>query len=114
MSPESKGFLNRYVDTDGHDAGACLYTFGNELAFSRQLVGFARRDGGRLARPSVLDHCFVVRSHSVHRIQEAQAALSHRLWATVQQRLTPDCEQPAVGRREPAADQDLAEPEEAR
>ncbi len=44
----------------------------------------------------------------------AQAALSHRLWATVQQRLTPDCERPAVGRREPAADQDLAEPEEAR
>lgn len=240
MSPESTGFLNRCVDTDGHDvgallsdlvatagakaaessrlrrsslealdsdleqaaqaiserfrAGACLYTFGNgasstdaacvaalfarspggallparclvadpavltatgngvgnELAFSRQLVafahagdiamgystsgnsenvirafqetrhrglltvGFAGCDGGRLAGSGVLDHCFVVRSHSIHRIQEAQAALSHRLWATVQQRLTPDCEQPAVGRREPAADQDLAEPEEAR
>ncbi len=34
--------------------------------------------------------------------------------AVVQQGLTPDCERPAVGRREPAAAQDLAEPEEAR
>ena len=34
-----------------------------------------------------LDHCFVVRSDSVHRVQEAQAALGFALWRAVQARL---------------------------
>jgi D-sedoheptulose 7-phosphate isomerase len=36
-------------------------------------------DGGRLAREQVSDHCFVVRSSSVHRIQEVQMTLYHLL-----------------------------------
>jgi D-sedoheptulose 7-phosphate isomerase len=36
-------------------------------------------DGGRLAREQVADHCFVVRSSSIHRIQEVQMTLYHLL-----------------------------------
>jgi D-sedoheptulose 7-phosphate isomerase len=41
-------------------------------------VGFAGRDGGQMAE--LCHHCFVVRSWSVHRIQEAHTALLHILW----------------------------------
>jgi D-sedoheptulose 7-phosphate isomerase len=44
-------------------------------------VGFSGRDGGRM--PSLCDHCFVVESFSIHRIQETQEALFHVLWDAV-------------------------------
>jgi D-sedoheptulose 7-phosphate isomerase len=44
-------------------------------------------DGGRLAREQVSDHCFVVRSSSVHRIQEVQMTLYHLLTELVQRAL---------------------------
>jgi D-sedoheptulose 7-phosphate isomerase len=47
-------------------------------------VGIAGYDGGRMARDATLDHCFVVRSSSVHRIQEVQTTLYHVLWELVQ------------------------------
>ncbi|HUR22833.1 MAG TPA: SIS domain-containing protein [Acidimicrobiales bacterium] len=48
-------------------------------------VGIAGTDGGRMAAEgSPVEQCFVVRSDSVHRIQESQAALNHALWAAVQ------------------------------
>ncbi|MGO9560578.1 MAG: SIS domain-containing protein [Acidimicrobiales bacterium] len=53
-------------------------------------VGFAGYEGGQMAACEALDHCFIVRSHSVHRIQETQAALSYRLWAAVRERASTD------------------------
>lgn len=47
-------------------------------------VGLAGYDGGRMAHDDALDHCFVVRSSSVHRIQEVQTTLYHVLWELVQ------------------------------
>jgi D-sedoheptulose 7-phosphate isomerase len=44
-------------------------------------VAFAGRDGGRLAE--VAEHCFVVPSFSIHRIQEAHTLLLHLLWDQV-------------------------------
>ena len=44
-------------------------------------IGFAGRDGGRM--PDVCDHAFVVRSWSIHRIQETHTALLHLLWDEV-------------------------------
>lgn len=41
-------------------------------------IGFAGRDGGRM--PETCDHCFVVRSWSIHRIQESHTLLLHLLW----------------------------------
>jgi D-sedoheptulose 7-phosphate isomerase len=50
-------------------------------------VGFAGYDGGRFADSADVDICFVVRSQSVHRIQEAQALLGYHLWAAVHEHL---------------------------
>jgi D-sedoheptulose 7-phosphate isomerase len=47
-------------------------------------AGFAGYEGGEMATSDVVDHCFVVRSQSVHRIQESQALLGYQLWETVQ------------------------------
>jgi D-sedoheptulose 7-phosphate isomerase len=41
-------------------------------------VGFSGRDGGRM--PEVCDHCFIVPSFSIHRIQETHETLLHVLW----------------------------------
>jgi D-sedoheptulose 7-phosphate isomerase len=77
-------------------------------------VGFAGCDGGQMAARGALDHCFVVESQNVHRVQEAQAALSYHLWSTVQQRLAPDGGRPGTGRQHPAAGQELTGSREAR
>jgi D-sedoheptulose 7-phosphate isomerase len=59
-------------------------------------VGFAGYDGGEFAASSDVDVCFVVRSQSVHRIQEAQALVGYTLWAAVHEYLDhlDDREQP--------------------
>jgi D-sedoheptulose 7-phosphate isomerase len=50
-------------------------------------VGFAGYDGGAFADDPNVDACFVVRSQSVHRIQESQALLGYQLWLSVHQHL---------------------------
>jgi D-sedoheptulose 7-phosphate isomerase len=47
-------------------------------------VGLAGIDGGRMAVEPSVEHCIVARSQSVHRVQEAQASVTHVLWAYVQ------------------------------
>ena len=47
-------------------------------------VGLAGYDGGRMAASDDVAHCLTVRSDSVHRIQEAQAAVAHALWNELQ------------------------------
>lgn len=46
-------------------------------------VGLAGYDGGEMARSADVAHCLVVRSDSIHRVQEAQAALGYALWSAV-------------------------------
>jgi D-sedoheptulose 7-phosphate isomerase len=41
-------------------------------------VGFSGRDGGRM--PEFCDHCFIVPSFSIHRIQETHETPLHVLW----------------------------------
>ncbi len=50
-------------------------------------VGLAGIDGGRMAVDPNVQHCVVVRSQSVHRVQETQASATHVLWAYVQEAL---------------------------
>ena len=50
-------------------------------------IGLCGYDGGAMAGTDAVDHCLVVRSDSVHRIQEAQAALLLALWSAVQHNL---------------------------
>ena len=47
-------------------------------------VGFCGYEGGAMAASDAIAHCLVVRSESVHRIQEAQDALMLQLWSMVQ------------------------------
>ena len=51
-------------------------------------VGFSGKDGGRL--PALTDHCFVVPSYSIHRIQEVHVVLLHVLWDLVHVALGED------------------------
>lgn len=45
-------------------------------------IGFSGRDGGRMSE--VCDYSFVVKSWSIHRIQETHTALLHLFWDLVQ------------------------------
>lgn len=47
-------------------------------------VGLAGYEGGQMAACQYLDHCLIVRSDSVHRIQETQAGLVASAWTRVQ------------------------------
>jgi D-sedoheptulose 7-phosphate isomerase len=50
-------------------------------------VGLSGYEGGTMASSDAVDHRLVVRSDSVHRIQEAQDALVLELWTVVQSHL---------------------------
>ncbi|MDQ6615163.1 MAG: SIS domain-containing protein [Actinomycetota bacterium] len=50
-------------------------------------IGLAGYQGGAMAANDKVDYCLVVRSDSVHRIQEAQDALVFELWSVVQRHL---------------------------
>ena len=50
-------------------------------------VGLAGYDGGAMATSDAVEHCLVVPSDSVHRIQETQEALVLELWSIVQRYL---------------------------
>ena len=54
---------------------------------SMYTVGFAGYDGGAFAKSPDVDACFVVRSQSVHRIQESQALLGYQLWLAVHEQM---------------------------
>ena len=43
-------------------------------------IGLAGGDGGRMRGHPALDHCLVVASDSIHRVQETHVALYHILW----------------------------------
>ncbi len=50
-------------------------------------VGLCGYEGSGMALSDAVDHCLVVRSESVHRIQETQDALLLALWQSVQHHL---------------------------
>ncbi len=64
-----------------------LKAFAQAARIGMLTVGISGYDGGRMAASDALEHCLVVRSDSVHRIQETQAALVHALWAALQSEL---------------------------
>lgn len=56
-------------------------------AKSREMltIGLSGSSGGAMAVDEAVDHCFVVTPDSVDRIQQAQGALTLRLWSVVQE-----------------------------
>ena len=53
-------------------------------------IGLCGHDGGRMAEHGALDHCLVVQSDSIHRIQETHVAIYHILWDLVHTLLADD------------------------
>lgn len=61
-----------------------LRAFAEARRLGMLTVGLAGYGGGSLAEAGTVDHCLVVRSDSVHRIQEAQSAVVFDLWERTQ------------------------------
>jgi D-sedoheptulose 7-phosphate isomerase len=53
-------------------------------------IGIAGGDGGRMAQHPDIDHCLVVGSDSIHRVQETHVAIYHILWDLVHTLLADD------------------------
>ncbi len=53
-------------------------------------VGLAGHDGGAMATSADVDQCLVVRTDSIHRIQETHVAIYHILWDLVHTLLADD------------------------
>ena len=68
------------LSTSGQSADV-LYGLQAARSLGMMTIGFAGMDGGKL--PDVADHCFVVPTFSIHRIQETHVALLHIVWDLV-------------------------------
>lgn len=53
-------------------------------------IGIAGGDGGRMGKSSDVEHCLIVPSDSIHRVQETHVAIYHILWDLVHTLLADD------------------------
>ena len=60
-----------------------LAAFAKAKELGMVTIGFAGHDGGRMARSAEVDHCLIVSTDSIHRIQETHLAIYHILWDLV-------------------------------
>ena len=68
--------------TSGNSANLiAAFTKARELGMTT--IGITGMDGGEMAREGLLDHCLVVETDSIHRIQETHVTLYHILWDLV-------------------------------
>jgi D-sedoheptulose 7-phosphate isomerase len=67
-----------------------LTAFGEARRRGLITIGLAGYGGGEMVTSADVQHCLVVASDSVHRIQEVQASLAFALWAAAQERLGHD------------------------
>ena len=70
------------VSTSGNSANL-MAAFDKAKAMGLTTIGLAGMDGGAMAKSASLDHCLVVPSDSIHRIQECHVAIYHILWDLV-------------------------------
>ena len=70
------------VSTSGNSANL-LAAFATAKRLDVATFGLAGHDGGAMAKSADLDHCLVVESDSVHRVQETHVAIYHILWDLV-------------------------------
>jgi D-sedoheptulose 7-phosphate isomerase len=67
------------ISTSGNSENLLL-AFASARECGATTIGLAGGDGGRMLQSGHLDHCLVVRSDSIHRVQETHVALYHILW----------------------------------
>ena len=77
------------VSTSGNSANL-LAAFAKAKEMGLLTIGLAGGDGGLMKRAGTVDHCLVVPSASIHRIQECHVAAYHILWDLVHTILADD------------------------
>ena len=77
------------VSTSGNSANL-MAAFDKAKEIGLTTIGLAGMEGGEMARSPSLDHCLVVRTDSIHRIQECHVAIYHILWDLVHTLLADD------------------------
>jgi D-sedoheptulose 7-phosphate isomerase len=77
------------ISTSG-SSSSILAGFARARELGMVTVALTGGDGGRLALSGAVDHCLVVPSESIHRIQECHAAAYHILWDLVHTLLADD------------------------
>ena len=70
------------ISTSGNSDNL-LAAFAKAKEMSLTTIGLSGHDGGKMARAPYLDHCLVVASDSIHRVQETHVAIYHILWDLV-------------------------------
>lgn len=70
------------VSTSGNSANL-LAAFAAARQIGLATFGLSGHDGGAMAHSPDIDHCLLVESASVHRIQETHVAIYHVLWDLV-------------------------------
>lgn len=77
------------ISTSGN-SGNLLAAFEKAKATGLVTIGLAGMQGGDMMRRGLVDHCLVVSSDSIHRIQECHVAIYHILWDLVHTLLADD------------------------
>lgn len=70
------------LSTSGNSANLML-AFAKAREMGVLTIGLSGHDGGQMASSGLVDHCLVVQSDSIHRIQETHVATYHILWDLV-------------------------------
>lgn len=65
------------------NSGNLLKAYAKAHEMGVTTIGLAGGDGGAMARSADVDHCLVVPTDSIHRIQEVHVATYHILWDLV-------------------------------
>ncbi|WP_119458725.1 SIS domain-containing protein [Rhodospirillaceae bacterium SYSU D60014] len=77
------------ISTSGNSANL-IAAFAKAKEIGLTTIGLAGGDGGRMKTSGVVDHCLVVPTTSIHRIQECHVAAYHILWDLVHTLLADD------------------------
>lgn len=70
------------ISTSGNSANL-IAAFAKAKEIGIATIGLAGGDGGKMKTPGVVDHCLVVPTTSIHRIQESHVTAYHILWDLV-------------------------------
>jgi D-sedoheptulose 7-phosphate isomerase len=77
------------ISTSGNSANL-MAAFAKAKEMGITAIGLAGGDGGKMQSSGLLDHCLVVPSTSIHRIQECHVASYHIMWDLVHTLLADD------------------------
>lgn len=77
------------ISTSGNSSNL-IAAFTKAKQMGLTTIGFAGGDGGRMKTAGVIDHCLIVPSRSIHRIQECHVTAYHILWDLVHTLLADD------------------------